>query len=119
MKVLVRGEETEGRITVLQDDVPPKWGGPPLHQHDWDETFFVLAGKLTFQVENEIVVRSAGEVALAARGVPHTFANRSDEPASYLVMCTPAGFERYFDPEPRGPLPKRHAVGPPISTTDT
>ena len=29
-------------------------------------------------------------------GVTHTFANRQDEPATMLVIMTPAGFEGYF-----------------------
>jgi hypothetical protein len=29
--------------------------------------------------------------------VVHTLANVSDAPARYLLACTPAGFERYFD----------------------
>jgi hypothetical protein len=28
--------------------------------------------------------------------VPHTIANLSGAPARYLIICTPAGFERYF-----------------------
>ena len=112
MKILLRAEDTAGRAAVLQDTVPPAWGGPPLHYHGWDELFYVLAGELMFRVGEDILVRSAGETAFAPGDVHHTFANFSDEAATYLVVCTPAGFERYFDPEPRGELPPRHAVGP-------
>ena len=35
-------------------------------------------------------------MAFAPRNVPHTFANQSDQPARYVLVCTPAGFERYF-----------------------
>jgi uncharacterized RmlC-like cupin family protein len=37
-----------------------------------------------------------GDLAFAPRGVPHTFTNRTDAPARYVLVCTPAGFERYF-----------------------
>jgi uncharacterized RmlC-like cupin family protein len=37
-----------------------------------------------------------GEVAFAPRGVPHTLANLSSAPARFLIICTPAGFEREF-----------------------
>jgi quercetin dioxygenase-like cupin family protein len=93
--------------------VPPRWQGPPLHHHGWDEAFYVLDGELTFKVGDDIAVRRAGDTAFAARD-EHTFANLSDQPASYVVLCTPAGFERYFDTEPRGELPSRYSVGPPI-----
>jgi hypothetical protein len=35
-------------------------------------------------------------VAFAPRGVAHTFCNQSGEEARYVLVCTPAGFERYF-----------------------
>jgi hypothetical protein len=28
--------------------------------------------------------------------VPHTFTNRSGAPARFVLVCTPAGFERHF-----------------------
>jgi len=54
---------------------------------------------------------------------PHTYANRSGKEARVLLLCTPAGFERYFDglaaeyaglepPEPSGPIPEARVVGP-------
>ena len=43
-----------------------------------------------------MVTKRAGELAFAPRGVAHTLANHSDAPARYLLVCTPAGFERYF-----------------------
>ena len=47
----------------------PHWAGPPLHQHDFDEAFYVLEGELTFQVEDAVVVKRAGEFAFAPRNV--------------------------------------------------
>jgi quercetin dioxygenase-like cupin family protein len=114
LRILLRGEDTGGRVAILQDAVPPRWHGPPLHHHGWDEAFYVLEGELTFRVAGTDIVRRAGEAVFAPRSSHHTFANLSDRPASYLVVCTPAGFERYFDPEPRGARPARYAVGPPI-----
>jgi hypothetical protein len=31
-----------------------------------------------------------------------------------VLVCTPGGFERRFDPEPRQPYPETIVVGPPI-----
>ena len=115
MKILPRGENSENSVALLEDAVPPGWDGPPLHHHGWDEAFYVLAGELTFQLEDQFVTKEAGEVAFAPRGVHHTFANLSEAPATYLVVCTPAGFERYFDADGTwapNDLPDRSAVGP-------
>ena len=56
-------------------------GQPPLHRHDFDETFYILEGEITFQLGEERLTRRAGELAFAPRGVPHTYANLSGAPA--------------------------------------
>ena len=94
--VLLRSEESDGEISVIESHISADFAGPPLHHHEFDEMFYVLAGELTFQLRDELLTAGPGQVAFAPRGVPHTFANLSGAPASYLLVCTPAGFERYF-----------------------
>jgi mannose-6-phosphate isomerase-like protein (cupin superfamily) len=94
--VLLRSEESDGVVSVVDNTVPANWPGPYLHRHDFDEAFYVLEGELVFQVEDAVVTKRAGELAFAPRGVAHTLANHSDAPARYVLVCTPAGFERYF-----------------------
>src|SRR5215207_11461778 len=122
--VLLRSEESDGVVSIIDNRVPAHWPGPFLHRHDFDEAFYVLEGELVFQVEDELITKRAGEIAFAPRGVAHTFTNRSDAPARYLLVCTPAGFERYFariaaeqeGVEPPGwalqPTPPVERVGP-------
>jgi quercetin dioxygenase-like cupin family protein len=126
INVLLRGEESGGRISLMDNRVPPGRPGPPLHRHDFDELFVVLDGELTFRLGEERIARRAGEVAFAPRGVDHTFANLADAEARTLIVCTPAGFERYFArlaaeqagvPAPEWALaatPPVTTVGPPI-----
>ena len=101
----------------------PHWPGPPLHHHDFDEAFYVLEGELTFQVGDEIVTGGRGELAFAPRNVVHTLANHGDAPARYVLVITPAGFERYFarmaDDPPEWalqPFPETTVVGPQIAS---
>jgi mannose-6-phosphate isomerase-like protein (cupin superfamily) len=94
--VKLRSEDTGGALGFVVNRVGPGWDGPPLHHHDFDEAFYVLEGELTFQVEDRLVTAGPGELAFAPRNVPHTLANLSGAPARYLLVCTPAGFERYF-----------------------
>ena len=94
--VLLRSEESDGVVSIVDNTVPANWPGPFLHKHDFDEAFYVLEGELTFQVEDAVITKRAGELAFATRGVAHTLANHSDAPARYVLVCTPAGFERYF-----------------------
>src|SRR5680860_1402239 len=94
--VLLRGEETGGYVSVTEIVVPPHSAGPPLHAHDFDEAFYVLEGELIFRVENALVAKGAGELCFAPRNVAHTLANHSGAPARYVLVCTPAGFERHW-----------------------
>jgi mannose-6-phosphate isomerase-like protein (cupin superfamily) len=95
-EILLRSEESDGVVSVVVNTVPANWDGPYLHKHDFDEAFYVLEGELVFQVEDAVITKRAGELAWAKRGVAHTLANHSDAPARYALVCTPAGFERYF-----------------------
>jgi quercetin dioxygenase-like cupin family protein len=122
-KVLLRSEESDGQVSIVELG---GGGRPPLHRHDFDETFYVLEGELTFQLEQDVFFRRAGELAFAPRGVAHTYANLSGAPARALLVITPAGFERYFDriaarisggeppPEAAKPIPEVVTVGPPL-----
>ena len=122
-KVLLRGEETNGQIAVVYLG---GGGRPPLHKHDFDETFYIAEGEITFQLGDEVVTCRAGEIAVAPRGVPHTYANLSGAPARVFIVITPAGFERYFarmraeresnhPPDwALQPIPEVTTLGPPI-----
>jgi quercetin dioxygenase-like cupin family protein len=94
--VLLRSEQTGGHVSVTEIVVPPHSAGPPLHTHDFDEAFYMLEGELIFQVDDALVTKGAGQLSFAARNVAHTLANHSDAPARYVLVCTPAGFERHW-----------------------
>ena len=127
--VLLRGEETSGHVSVTEIVVPPHSAGPPLHVHNFDEAFYLLEGELIFQVEDALEAKGAGEIAFAPRNVAHTLANHSDAPARYMLVCTPAGFERHWAriaAEAAGisppqwtlqPIPEITVVGPQIAAT--
>jgi quercetin dioxygenase-like cupin family protein len=93
-RVLLHGEQTDGRISVTESVMSAGAKGPPLHTHAFDETFYVLDGELTLQLGDTLHVAKRGEVAFAPGGVPHTLANRARGPARFLIVCAPAGFER-------------------------
>jgi mannose-6-phosphate isomerase-like protein (cupin superfamily) len=110
--VLLRTEQSAGRAGIVEVAVPAGWPGPPLHHHAFDEAFYVLEGELTFQLGDKIATAGPGSLTFAPSGSHHTLANHSDGPARYLLVCTPGGFERRFDPEPRKPYPETTVVGP-------
>jgi quercetin dioxygenase-like cupin family protein len=124
--VLLRSEDSGGHLSVVENVVPARSAGPPLHSHGFDETFYVLEGELVVRVGDALLARTAGQLAFAPRGVAHALANRRDAPVRYLLVCTPAGFERHFartaaqangiEPPPWAlqPVPEVVALGSPI-----
>jgi quercetin dioxygenase-like cupin family protein len=125
--VLLRSEQTGGHVSLTEIEVPPHTAGPPLHTHDFDEAFYMVEGELVFQVEDVLVPKGTGELSFAPRNVAHTLANQSDAPARYVLVCTPAGFERHWArvaAEQAGveppqwalqPIPEVNVVGPQIA----
>ena len=110
--ILLRSEETDGTLSAVALTVPAGWAGPPLHHHAFDEAFYVLEGELTFQLGDELVSAGPNTLVFAPGGAVHTLANLGDGQARYLLLCTPAGFERRFDPDPAaGTVPETIVVG--------
>ena len=46
----VRSAETDGAYFCFEASSSPGFG-PPLHSHEFDETFYILDGELTFQLK--------------------------------------------------------------------
>jgi quercetin dioxygenase-like cupin family protein len=95
--VLLRSEQSGGHVSMTELLIPAHNPGPPLHTHDFDEAFYMLEGELIFQIEDELTTKRAGDLAFAPRNVAHALANHSDADARYLLVCTPAGFERHWE----------------------
>jgi quercetin dioxygenase-like cupin family protein len=93
----VRGSDTAGAMTALENLIAPG-DGPPLHTHAHeDEAWYVIAGALRFKLGDDVATAPAGSFVFVPRGVPHAFVNDGDEPARILVMFTPSGMEAFFD----------------------
>jgi mannose-6-phosphate isomerase-like protein (cupin superfamily) len=126
---------TQGRFSLIES-VAYRTTEPPLHiHHREDEAWYILDGKMTFYIGDEILEATAGCFAFAPRGIPHTFTVDA-EPTRVLVLASPAGFEHFAlelgqpaasdtppldaampAPEVLGPVAGRYGievVGPPV-----
>ncbi len=93
--ILLTGEDTRGRYSLIDMHVPPG-GGPPPHRHDFEEMFTVLDGEIEVSFRGEITKARAGETVNVPANAPHAFKNVADRPARLLCMCTPPGQEAFF-----------------------
>ncbi|RVT98469.1 cupin domain-containing protein [Mucilaginibacter limnophilus] len=96
-RVIVDGKDTDGAYAVIEMLVPPG-GGPPPHSHPLtQETFYVLAGEVTFKTEaGHQVVQQGGFVVIPFGGAIHCFQNTSGATACLLCTVMPAGLEEVF-----------------------
>lgn len=125
-KVLSR--DTSDNLFIIEHRNLTKTG-PPVHLHyHQDEWFYVMEGKVLFQVGDTRKTLGPGESVLGPRGVPHGFAPISETPAHMLIAFTPAGRMEAFFREtavPNGPkmdpaLFSRYDmryVGPPLTVS--
>jgi|SoiMethySBSTD1v2_1073268.scaffolds.fasta_scaffold10633_15 quercetin dioxygenase-like cupin family protein len=113
--ILASGDETGGRLTVVEM-YGPHGAGSPLHVHRReDEWFYVIEGELAIWVGGETVRATAGSFAYAPRDIPHTFAITSSY-ARFLVGAEPSGFDAFVratgTPAPARTLPPDSASRP-------
>jgi len=95
-RFLATGDDTNGKYAMWEAIVPPG-GGPPPHVHSREEEgFYILEGEITFTVNGEKIVATAGMFANVPVGTPHSFKNESDRPAKMLISVAPAGLENMF-----------------------
>jgi quercetin dioxygenase-like cupin family protein len=114
--ILVSGEQTRGRYSLIDMLVPPG-GGPPPHRHDFEEMFTILEGEIELTFRGEALRASAGSTANIPANAPHSFKNVSDKPTRLLCMCTPAGQEEFFMAV-GDPVDSRSAPPPKLSTAE-
>ena len=94
IRIRVVGEQTGGRLAVVEHEAHRGYGAP-LHVHeDDDETFVVADGTLRFVVGDVEQTLDAGAIAVLPRQVPHAFVVTS-ETAKVLTLHTPSQFEAF------------------------
>jgi quercetin dioxygenase-like cupin family protein len=94
--VHVSGEETDGRLSVVEGLLPHD-AMTPLHVLPRvDQILYVLEGELTAYLPGIERVLRSGDSMLQPAGAPQTHRVTSAEPARVLAINAPAGFERFF-----------------------
>jgi mannose-6-phosphate isomerase-like protein (cupin superfamily) len=95
--IRIGSQQTNGLIAVGEAELPPRTSGPNLHVHaNEDEMFCVLDGVMTVQIGKELHDLGPGGIAWGARGTPHAYANRGNEPLRVMILWIPGGVEALF-----------------------
>jgi len=91
MTLKVAGDQTDGRLAVLDQKTPPDYA-VPLHVHrNEDEAWYVLEGDVTFFCQDERYQLGEGGWVFLPKLIPHTF-KAGKAGARLLTLASPAGF---------------------------
>ena len=81
----IKGADHGASISLILDESEPG-RGPRLHRHPYDETWVVLAGQLTFQCGDELLIVGAGDIVIVPPGVAHKFTNNGPGPSKLICI---------------------------------
>ena len=85
-------------VSVFEVELAEGCLAGPLHVHDHEDGIsYVVEGRLTFQVGDEIKTAFGGQSVVMPRGVRHTFWNEGPGDAKALDIVTPGGLENYYE----------------------
>ncbi|WP_344566068.1 cupin domain-containing protein [Streptomyces axinellae] len=97
LRVLEDGSNTGHRLGLAESVLAPHTPGPPQHRHaQHDEGFYIISGTVRFTVGEKDHDATVGTLVMVPPGVPHTFANMTDQPAVMLSTFTPDLYVQYF-----------------------
>lgn len=88
---------TDGNWALLEHVLPANFAGAPLHWHNvTQQGFYVLEGKVTFQVGAQLFTADPGAFVSVPKETLHTFSNERAQPARLLEIIIPGGAENSF-----------------------
>ena len=91
------GGDGMGSLAILESTAAPGFPGPRLHVHEETvDSYFVIEGTLTLQLDGRTAEAPAGSYVLIPPGNAHTFSNPGDDPVRFLNVMAPGGFEGYL-----------------------
>ena len=97
MKCLLSGEQTAGQFCLFENKSDGNTK-TPIHVHTRDdETVYVIEGELTAVLDSQPRRLTSGESIFLPRGIPHQLTNMSGNPCRYILIGTPARFERFLE----------------------
>jgi len=95
--IKLRGEDTNGQYTLIEQNNNPGIGIPPHVHENEDEVFQVLEGQVEMQVGDVLTTLTAGDLIFCPKGVPHSWKVIGNENARAMLSIFPAGLEGMFE----------------------
>lgn len=90
------GNETAGAYSISEWWLEANSQGPGIHSHPEDDVFYVLAGTMSFFLNDQWIDAPAGSFVLVPGGITHDFQNRGAVRAGALNFSIPGNFEKHM-----------------------
>jgi quercetin dioxygenase-like cupin family protein len=94
--VKATGEQTGGRLSLVEHVLPAGAASPWHVHHTEDESFYVIEGQLTVALGDRRLSLGRGGFAFGPRDVPHGFRVEGQQPAHILLMTNSADFANFI-----------------------
>jgi quercetin dioxygenase-like cupin family protein len=96
-RIIVSGKQTGGSFAVIEMTVPPG-AGPNPHSHaNFEESFYVLEGEISFKSESgNYLAKEKSFVSIPKGGIVHGFKNLTNSSAKLLCTVIPGGLDEFF-----------------------
>ena len=111
---LATGAETGGAYFTFEAIEGPGAGPPPHIHHREQESFYIVDGRCTFYVGDQVIPATAGDFVTVPRDVVHYFRNESEDLLRMVITLVPAGMEHFFE-EVLDPVDDPTAAPPALS----
>ena len=98
-----------GHVTLA-----PKGGQVPWHNHENEETYFIIEGKGEMCLGDERQEINTGQMVYIPSNVYHQLTNIGDTPLRMMYCYAPAGDVDHWKQELAGTLPKAGVDAPPL-----
>jgi quercetin dioxygenase-like cupin family protein len=89
------GDQTGGKLAVVEFSAPPGFATPRHVHHAEDEAFYVIEGSMAGFCGDTKWEAKRGSFVWVPKDVPHGFANTSNGITRTLTITLPAGFEQF------------------------
>jgi mannose-6-phosphate isomerase-like protein (cupin superfamily) len=100
----VTSSDSRGSCSIFELGALPHYGPPRHVHHREEERYYVLSGDLLFEAGGQQSHLPTGGSIWLPRDLSHCWANEGTTTGKLILMCQPAGFEKFFDEAAQLPL---------------
>lgn len=94
VKFIATGENTNYQYDLFDVYVPPNIGTTPHIHLAQDEGFYIVEGKVKFQLNNQVITATPGTFVDIPKGQIHAYRNVETTPARIILQGVPSGLDK-------------------------